>query len=112
MAKIVSFSHIPSEKNYADILTKPLPSPTHSSLVKDLLFRRADVIEKAVEPSRQVKMATRIPTNEEQDEEESRGNCLQFQRMFNQRRETAISRRRYTEYREFMLGDILAIRKC
>ena len=33
------FSHIPSEYNYADILTKPLSGPAFRNLVKPLLFR-------------------------------------------------------------------------
>ena len=33
------FSHIPSEYNYADILTKPLSGPAFRSLIKPLLFR-------------------------------------------------------------------------
>ena len=46
-AGIVSFSHISSEENFADLLTKPLPSHVHNNLTKQLLFRRADVIDKA-----------------------------------------------------------------
>ena len=38
-AKIVKFTHIPSESNYADILTKALPSGAFHDLVKPLLFR-------------------------------------------------------------------------
>ena len=67
-AKIVSFSHVSSEKNFADILTKPLPSHVHNALVKQLLFRRAEVIDKAAEVDKQVRMTTRIPTDQEQDE--------------------------------------------
>ena len=35
------FSHIPSEMNYADILTKPLGPNTFMNLVKPLLFRNS-----------------------------------------------------------------------
>ena len=38
-AKILRFSHIRSEENLADILTKPLPNPAFHSLVKPILFR-------------------------------------------------------------------------
>ena len=37
--KVINFSHIPSEYNYADILTKPVPGETFRRLVKPLLFR-------------------------------------------------------------------------
>jgi hypothetical protein len=36
---IISFFHIPSVSNFADILTKPLSSSTFYKLVKPLLFR-------------------------------------------------------------------------
>ena len=36
----VSFAHIPSEMNYADILTKPLSGTPFSRLVNPLLFRK------------------------------------------------------------------------
>ena len=38
-AGIVRFSHIPSDMNYADILTKPLGPNVFMDLVKPLLFR-------------------------------------------------------------------------
>ena len=38
-AGILRFAHIISEENYADILTKALPSSSFHSLVKPLLFR-------------------------------------------------------------------------
>ena len=38
-AEIVKFSHIPSEMNHADLLTKPLPGPAHCNLIKPLMFR-------------------------------------------------------------------------
>ena len=38
-AKIVKFMHIPSESNYANILTKALPLVSFHDLVKQLLFR-------------------------------------------------------------------------
>ena len=38
-AGIVRFSHISSEQNYADILTKPLGPSSFYELVKPLLFR-------------------------------------------------------------------------
>ena len=37
-AGILKFTHIPSEYNYADILTKALPSSSFHNLVKPLLF--------------------------------------------------------------------------
>ena len=37
--KIIKFAHIPSEMNYADILTKPLSGQAYYRLVKPLLFR-------------------------------------------------------------------------
>ena len=37
--KILKFTHIPSEMNYADILTKPLPGPQFRELTRPLLFR-------------------------------------------------------------------------
>ena len=37
-ADIVRFSHIPSDMNYADILTKPLGPNAFMDLVKPLLF--------------------------------------------------------------------------
>ena len=37
--KILKFAHIPSEMNYADVLTKPLPGPQFRELIKPLLFR-------------------------------------------------------------------------
>ena len=39
-AGIMRFAHIPSETNYADILTKPLPSEKFHNLVQPLLFRQ------------------------------------------------------------------------
>ena len=36
---MMKFTHIPSEMNYADILTKPVPGPQFRDLVKPLLFR-------------------------------------------------------------------------
>ena len=38
-ARIVRFCHVDSEKNFADLLTKPLPNMTFHNLVKPLLFR-------------------------------------------------------------------------
>ena len=37
--KIISFTHISSEKNYADMLTKPLPNDKFLNLVMPTLFR-------------------------------------------------------------------------
>src|SRR5210317_761187 len=42
------FSHIPSEYNFADILTKPLSGPAFRNLVKPLLFR---VLKEEQEPT-------------------------------------------------------------
>ena len=56
-------------------------------------------------------MVTRIPTNQEQDEEEFRRKCTQFQILFNWRRDMAIRNRRYTSYREMMLEDLMEVRK-
>ena len=39
VTKSVKFMHIPSESNYADILTKALSSTAFHDLVKPLLFR-------------------------------------------------------------------------
>ena len=39
-AGILKFAHIPSEMNYADILTKPLAGPAHYVIVNPLLFRQ------------------------------------------------------------------------
>ena len=36
---ILKFSHVPSELNYADILTMPVPGPLFRQLVHALLFR-------------------------------------------------------------------------
>ena len=36
---VMKFTHIPSNMNYADILTKPLPGPQFRELVRPLLFR-------------------------------------------------------------------------
>ena len=36
---ILKFTHIPSEQNYADILTKPVSRMAFHELVKPLLFR-------------------------------------------------------------------------
>ena len=38
-AKVMCFSHIPSNMNYADILTKPITGEIFRKLVKPLLFR-------------------------------------------------------------------------
>jgi hypothetical protein len=38
-AQIISFFHVPSASNFADILTKPLSSSSFYKLVKPLLFR-------------------------------------------------------------------------
>lgn len=38
-AGIMKFTHLPSELNYADILTKPLSNITLRCLLKPLLFR-------------------------------------------------------------------------
>jgi len=39
-AGIITYAHVPSEENMADIFTKPLPSTTFHSLVSRYLFRR------------------------------------------------------------------------
>ena len=44
-AGIIKFSHIPSEDNYADLLTKALPNATFHQLLKPLLFRNPLVKE-------------------------------------------------------------------
>ena len=36
---VMRFAHITSDKNYADILTKPVPGPQYRELVRPLLFR-------------------------------------------------------------------------
>ena len=36
---VMKFAHVPSELNYADILTKPVPGPRFRELVRPLLFR-------------------------------------------------------------------------
>ena len=46
-AEILRFSYVPSNENFADILTKPLSNASHHKLTKHWLFRRAAVIEKA-----------------------------------------------------------------
>ena len=38
-AGVLMFTHIPSQANYADILTKPLSGDSHFRLVRPLLFR-------------------------------------------------------------------------
>jgi len=48
-AKIVTFSYVPSEENFADLLTKPLSISHHHKLARNWLFRRAEVINKAAE---------------------------------------------------------------
>ena len=40
-AGIIKFTHIPSDMNYADILTKALPSAAFHNLVQPLLFRKS-----------------------------------------------------------------------
>ena len=92
-ADILTFSYIPSEKNFADVLTKPLTIAGHHNLVRPWLFRRANVIDKAAEANQEAKeqkaenqelqvlsnMVRRIPTEEEQDradEELRRSNYL------------------------------------
>ena len=39
--KIIKFNHIPSEENYADVLTKPLPPAVFHRLVRPILFIRS-----------------------------------------------------------------------
>lgn len=41
-AKIISFVHVPSQSNLADVLTKPVASATFHSLVQPALFAHAD----------------------------------------------------------------------
>ena len=36
---VMKFAYVPSEMNYADILTKPVPGPQFCELVRPLLFR-------------------------------------------------------------------------
>ena len=38
-AKVLRFTHIRSEENLADILTKALPNPAFHRLLKPILFR-------------------------------------------------------------------------
>ena len=40
-AGTLTFCHVPTQDNLADIMTKPLPTALHMSLAKKLVFRRA-----------------------------------------------------------------------
>ena len=48
-AKIMRFAHIPSTRNFSDIMTKSLGGNTFYALVKKLLFRVPRSLEKATE---------------------------------------------------------------
>ena len=46
-AKILSFSHIATEKNLTDILTKSVDKTTFYRLTKKCLFRIPEIVQKA-----------------------------------------------------------------
>ena len=93
-ARIILFSHIPSESNFADLLTKPLSSHLHNKLTKQLLFRCADIINQAAN-MRQIRMVTRIPTDLELDESELLQRCRDIQWLFNLQRSMAMRLNKY-----------------
>ena len=107
---IVKFWYTPSNNNFADVLTKPLPVHSFQALVKPWLFRRAKVIEEEVEKqARSAKMATRIPTDEEQDEEEEMQRIRDFIREFQRQLNALKDMGRYKECVKAVLQDIRAI---
>ena len=48
-AKIVAFRFIESSRNYADLMTKPLPNKAHHELCSGLIYRKPKVYEKISE---------------------------------------------------------------
>lgn len=44
-AGIISFHHVDSVDNYADLMTKPLPRSIHGKLSRDLMFRKPSVYD-------------------------------------------------------------------
>ena len=53
-AQIMKFSFISSEENFADVLTKPHSNGKHHNLIKPWLFRRANIIDFAIEKQKKV----------------------------------------------------------
>ena len=106
-AKIIDFAYIPSEHNYADILTKPLPTHAHHRLAKPWLFRRAKVIDKAAGINeRKTLMATVIPTDDEQDQTEQQLRIRQYMNVFRRQLHEITQNGRRAELFRLVLQDI------
>ena len=81
----IDFAYIPSNQNYADILTKPLSTQAHHQLSKPWLFRQAKIIDKAANmDERKTLLVTIIPTNDKQDQAEQQHRSRQYLSLFQQ----------------------------
>ena len=58
-----------------------------------------------------MKMVTRVPTNDEQDELDLIRRCKDFQLLYDGRKRLARRLRKYEEYRRGMLGEVSVITK-
>jgi hypothetical protein len=107
---IIRFCYTPSNCNFADVLTKPLPVHSFQNLVKPWLFRQAKVIEEEVAKQiRMIKMATRIPTDEEQDEDEEMMRIRSFLNEFHRQLDVLRDIGRYKECIKEVLKHIKTI---
>ena len=106
-AKIIDFAYIPSDQNYANILTKPLSTQAHHQLSKPRLFCRAKVIDKAAKiDERKTLMTSVIRTDDEQDQREQLIRRRQYLSLFKQQLQEITQNGQRSELFRLVLQDI------